>query len=59
MKHRIRPGCVPVLKAHKSRSQRVIMYVNVAASVFLTKMFGFETEADGVICSHEMDEEGF
>ena len=61
MKHRIRPGCVPVLKAHKSRSQRVIMCTSTWQHPAETaaKMFGFETEADDVICSHmQMDEEG-
>jgi len=61
MKHRIRPGCVPVLRAHKRRSQRVIMCTSTWQHPAETaaKMFGFETKADDVICSHmQVDEEG-
>jgi len=61
MKHRIRPGCVPVLKAHKRRSQRVIMCTSTWQHPAETaaKMFGFETEADDVICSHmQVTEDG-
>ena len=59
--HRIRPGFKRVLDAHKENGERCVMCTSTWQHPAETaaKMFGFETKADDVICSHmQVDEEG-
>ena len=61
LKHRIRPGCVPVMQAHKRRNQRLIMCTSTWQHPAETaaRMFGFETGEEDVICSHmQVTEDG-
>jgi len=61
MKHRARPGFLPVMQSHKRRNQRVIMCTSTWQHPAETaaKMFGFEYTSEDVICSQmQVNEEG-